>query len=174
MATSNTYNSVLKKKDTDDIGEVAKAAFSEGNVKHVLLTGGCFNHQKETELVSDIVKSISEHTGFDRVPGTILPSPARNLQEIEKYHQSGIKAIGFSMEIWSEKMYQVICPGKAKSVSHSQFLESIRNAVKVFGEGNVYGVFVMGIEPKESFLEGVRTLAQMGANIARALKKISK
>jgi len=32
---------VLKKKETDDIGEVAQAAFSEGEVKHVLLTGGC-------------------------------------------------------------------------------------------------------------------------------------
>ena len=165
VSTSNTYDSVLKKKDTDDIGEVAKAAFSEGNVKHILLTGGCFNHQKEIELVSNIVKTIREHTGFDRVPGTILPSPPKSLEEIQKYHESGIKAIGFSMEIWSEKLYQAICPGKSKSVSHEAFVKSIQNAVKVFGEGNVYGVLVMGIEPKETFLEGVKTLACMGANI---------
>ncbi len=165
VSTSNTYHSVLKRKDTDEIGEVAKAAFSEGNVKHVLLTGGCFNHQKETELVSNIVKSIKQSTGFDRVPGTILPSPARSLEEIENYYESGIKAIGFSMEIWDAKMYQVICPGKAKTTSHEQFLASIKNAIKVFGEGNVYAVFVMGIEPKDSFLDGVRTLAHMGANI---------
>lgn len=165
VSTSYTYNSVLKKKDTKDIGEVAKAAFSEGKVRHILLTGGCFNHQKEIELVSNIVKSIREHVGFDRVPGTILPSPPRTLDEIQKYYESGIKAIGFSMEIWSEKLYQAICPGKSKSVSHESFLKSIQNAIKVFGEGNVYGVLVMGIEPKETFLEGVKTLAGMGANI---------
>jgi len=156
---------VLKKKDTDNIGEVAKAAFGEGNVKHILLTGGCFNHQKEIELVSNIVKTIREYTGFDRVPGTILPSPPKNLEEIQKYYESGIKAIGFSMEIWSEKLYQAICPGKSKNVSHDVFVKSIQNAIKVFGEGNVYGVLVMGIEPKENFLEGVKTLAGMGANI---------
>ncbi len=61
VATSGTYDSVLKKKDTEDIGEVAKAAFSEGKVKHVLLTGGCFSHQKEIELVCSIVESIKRH-----------------------------------------------------------------------------------------------------------------
>jgi hypothetical protein len=165
VATSRTYDSVLKKKDTEDIGEVAKAAFSEGAVKHVLLTGGCFNRQKEIELVSDIIKSISKHTGLDRIPGTILPSPPKNLDEIKKYHHSGIKAIGFSMEIWDDRLYQAICPGKSKGVSHEAFVDSIRTAVKIFGEGNVYGVFVMGLEPRETLLEGVRVLTGSGANI---------
>jgi hypothetical protein len=165
VATSQTYDSVLKKKDTEDIGEVARAAFAEGNVKHVLLTGGCFNHQKEIELVSEIVRSISRHTGLDRVPGTILPSPAKTLDEIKRYHESGIKAIGFSMEIWDNRLYQAICPGKSNSVSHDTFVDSIRNAVKVFGDGNVYGVFVMGLEPRETFLAGVKELSSLGANI---------
>jgi hypothetical protein len=165
VATSRTYDSVLKKKDAEDIGEVARAAFAEGEVKHVLLTGGCFNHQKEIEVVTDIVRSIAESTGLDRVPGTVLPSPPKNLDEVKRYHSSGIKAIGFSMEIWSEGLYQAICPGKSRSVSHEAFVSSIRNAVKVFGEGNVYGVFVMGLEPRETFLSGVRELTALGANV---------
>jgi hypothetical protein len=165
VSTSKTYNSVLRSKDTQDIGEVAKAAFDEGNVKHVLLTGGCFNHQKEIELVTQIVTSIKNHTGKSRVPGTILPSPPRTPYEIEQYYASGIQAIGFSMEIWDEKMYKAICPGKSKSISHEEFVNSIRNAVKVFGEGNVYGVFVLGIEPRETFLKGVEELSGLGANI---------
>jgi len=165
VSTSRTYDSVLKKKDTHDIGEVAKAAFSEANIKHILLTGGCFNHQKEIELVTDIVKTISEYTGLKRVPGTILPSPAKTTEEIENYYNSGINAIGFSMEIWDKVLYRAICPGKSKSFSHDEFVNSIRNAVEVFGEGNVYGVFVMGLEPKETFLDGVRVLTSLGANI---------
>src|SRR3989304_2062237 len=58
VSTSNTYDSVLRRKDTDDIGEVAAAAFSEGMVKHVLLTGGCFSHQKEIERGSKMLESI--------------------------------------------------------------------------------------------------------------------
>lgn len=164
-STSNTYRSVLKKKDTEDIGEVARAAFSEGAVKHVLLTGGCFNHQKEIELVAEIIKSIRKYTGFDRVPGTILPSPARNSDEIKKYFATGIKAIGFSMEIWDEKLYRAICPGKSNNMSHGAFINSMGTAVKIFGAGNVYGVLVMGLEPKDTFLEGIKELANLGANV---------
>lgn len=165
VSTSQTYKSVLKQKNIQDIGEVAKAAFSENIVKHVLLTGGCFNHQQEIKTVTKIVNTISDYVGLNRVPGTILPSPPKKLDEIESYYESGITAIGFSMEIWDKKMYQAICPGKSKNHSHDEFVASIKNAVKVFGEGNVYGVFVMGLEPRDSFLEGVEALANLGANI---------
>jgi hypothetical protein len=165
VSTSKTYDSVLKKKETEEIGEVAKAAFAEGSVKHFLLTGGCFNHQKETELVADILKSIRGQTGLDRVPGTILPSPAKEEDEIKRYYDTGIKAIGFSMEIWDEKLYDAICPGKSKNVNHENFIRSIRAAAKIFGEGNVYGVFVMGLEPKKTFLEGIKGITALGANV---------
>lgn len=165
VSTTNTYNSVLKKKDTEDIGEVARQAFSEGKVRHVLLTGGCFNHEQEIKLVSEILESIRVHTGLNRVPGTILPSPARNGDEIKRYYDTGIQAIGFSMEIWDEKLYQAICPGKSKSVSHDAFINSISSAVKIFGAGNVYAVFVMGLEPKITILEGVKTITDIGANV---------
>ncbi len=165
VSTSKTYDSVLKKKETEDIGEVAKAAFAEGRVRHVLLTGGCFEHQEETRRVADILKSIRVHTGLDRVPGTILPSPAKREDEIKRYYDTGIKAIGFSMEIWDEKWYEAICPGKSKNVSHQDFIRSIRTAVKIFGEGNVYAVFVMGLEPKKTFLEGIKEATALGANV---------
>ncbi|MGM0365159.1 MAG: radical SAM protein [Actinomycetota bacterium] len=164
-STLKTYRSVLKKKDIEDMGEVAREAFAEGKVRHVLLTGGCFSHQKEIELVSGIIGSIKRHTGMEKVPGTILPSPARSRDEIKRYHDTGIGAIGFSMEIWDSKLYEAICPGKAESTSHQDFLNSIEEAVKIFGQGNVYGVFVMGLESKKTFLEGVRAVTGMGASV---------
>jgi len=165
VSTSKTYDSVLKKKETEDMGEVAKAAFAEGRVKHVLLTGGCSNHQKEIERVADILKSIRAQTGLGRVPGTVLPSPAKGEDEIKAYYDTGIKAIGFSMEIWDVKLYEAICPGKSKNVSHEDFIRSIRTAARIFGAGNVYGVFVMGLEPKKTFLEGVKEMTALGANV---------
>jgi hypothetical protein len=44
-------------------------------------------------------------------------------------------------------------------------LKAIGQAVGIFGPGNVYGVFVMGLEPSRTILEGVRTLAGIGANV---------
>ncbi len=165
VSTSDTYDSVLRKKDSEDIGEVAAAAFNESTVRHVLLTGGCFNHEKEIDMVSDIMKSVRSHTGLDSVPGTVLPSPAKGPEDAKRYRETGIKAIGFSMEIWDERLYRAICPGKSSSTSHDEFVKGIDTAVKVFGEGNVYAVFVMGLEPKETFLNGVREITARGANV---------
>ncbi len=164
VSTSKTYNSVLKKKDYHDIGEVAAAAWAEGMVNHILLTGGCFKGEKEVEIVSAIMASIKKHTGFDRVPGTILPSPARG-DDLLRYFETGIQAIGFSMEIWDDRLYNAMCPGKAETTSHNEFLNSIKTAVKIFGAGNVYGVFVMGLEPRDTFLEGINVLYGEGANV---------
>ncbi|HUV08942.1 MAG TPA: radical SAM protein, partial [Spirochaetia bacterium] len=164
VATSKTYDSVLKKKEIDAIGEVASAAWKEGMVNHVLLTGGCFNYEREVDLVGGIIESIRRQTGLERVPGTVLPSPAKG-EAIQRYYDTGIQAIGYSMEIWDELLYGAICPGKSESTSHREFLHSIERAVKIFGPGNVFGVFVMGLEPRDTFLEGVRALTAVGANI---------
>ncbi|OGS20569.1 MAG: radical SAM protein [Elusimicrobia bacterium RIFOXYA2_FULL_39_19] len=164
VSTSKTYNSVLKKKTIEAIGEVAGEAWKEGMARHVLITGGCTTAENETKQVTAIVQSILKHTGLKKLPGTVLPSPAKG-DSIKAYHDSGIAAIGYSMEIWDERLYSAVCPGKAENTSHKEFIESIESAVKIFGEGNVYGVFVMGIEPKESFLEGVRVISGLGANV---------
>ncbi len=164
VSTSKTYDSVLKKKDVAAIGEVAQTAWEEGMVNHVLLTGGCFSHEKEVEIVTSIFTAIRKSTGFDRIPGTILPSPAKG-DDIKRYFDTGICAIGYSMEIWDETLYRAICPGKSESTSHGEFLESIASAIKVFGAGNVYGVFVLGLEPRDTFIEGIKALSEMGANV---------
>ena len=164
VSTSEVYGSVMKKKNFEDMGEVAREAWSEGGVRHVNITGGCFNHHAEVRVITELLASIRSGTGFDRVPGVLLPSPAKG-DAIQQYYDAGITSLGYSMEIWDERYYQAICPGKAASTSHTEFIELIRAAVKVFGAGNVYAMLVMGLEPKETFLDGVKTLTGLGANV---------
>ncbi|OPZ83819.1 MAG: hypothetical protein BWY76_02108 [bacterium ADurb.Bin429] len=165
VPTKTTYDSVLTRKETGDIGEVAAAAFSGGVCKHILLTGGCFSHQREVALVVDILESIRSVLGTTTVPGTVLPSATTDEHDIRRYHDTGIGALGYSMEIWHEGLYHAYCPGKAKSTSHDDFVNAIRKAVAIFGPGNVYGVLVMGLEPRRSFLDGIRALSSIGANV---------
>ncbi len=165
VSTKQTYDSVLTRKQIAQIAEVAGAAFAEGMVNHILLTGGCFSLSKERETVIEIVDAIRRELRVDRVPGTILPSPATDPDTIRAYRDAGIGAIGYSLEIWDEPLFRAICPGKAQSTSHEAFVSAIREAVRVFGPGNVYGVFVLGLESRGTFLDGVRTLADLGVNV---------
>lgn len=165
VSTKQTYDSVLGRKEVAQIGEVAAAAFAEGNCKHILLTGGCTSPRKEVETVVGIVSAIRSALKVDVVPGTILPSPAVDPEHLRAYRDAGIAAIGYSMEIWDDGLFRAICPGKSSSTSHQEFVSAIREAVRIFGAGNVYGVFVLGLEPRDTFLEGVRTLTGLGANV---------
>ncbi len=163
--TTKKYRSVLTRKEARQIGEVARAAFEEGVSEHVLLTGGCFGNEKEVEVVGSILKGIRDITGWDRIPGVVLPSPPRDLDDLKRYRDAGITAIAFSLEIWDEGLYRALCPGKAETTPRKWFLKTIGEAVKIFGEGNVYGVFVMGLEPADSLAEGVDAISDLGAHI---------
>jgi hypothetical protein len=165
VSTSATYGSVEKKKDHEEIGEVAAAAFSEGTVRHVNITGGCFNAEREVEVITDLLAAIRRHTGMERVPGILLPSPAKG-DAIRRYLDTGIGSLGYSMEIWDEPLYKAFCPGKADATTHGEFIDAIGQAVRVFGPGNVWVMLVMGLETRETFLEGVRAVSALGANLA--------
>lgn len=165
VSTSTTYASVIRKKDVQDIGEVAAAAWREGKVNHVNITGGCYISGKEVEVVSQIIGSIREHTEFERVPGVVLPAPAKGEDNIQRYYDSGIQSLGYAMEVWDEGYYKAVCPGKSSITSHHEFVENIKKAVGIFGKGNIYVSMVMGLEPKETFLEGIEALSAIGANV---------
>jgi hypothetical protein len=165
VSTSKVYDSVLKKKDHEEIGEVAGAAWEEGVVRHVNITGGCFNAGREVEVIGELLTSIRRHTGLDRVPGILLPSPAKG-DAVQRYWEAGIGALGYSMEVWDDALFQAFCPGKAETTSHAEFVRSVTQAVKVFGPGNVYVMLVMGLETRETFLEGIRAASELGANVA--------
>ncbi len=163
--TTVKYRSIIPRKKTSQIADAAAAAFSEGVCRHILMTGGCFQGEEEVEIVTSILAAIRQSTGKNRIPGTILPSPPKNVRDLQRYHDAGIDAIAFSLELWDEAYFKAICPGKSSQHSHASFVEVIKEAVKIFGPGNVYGVFVMGLEPAESLGRGIDTLSSLGAHV---------
>ncbi len=164
VPTSKTYNSVLKKKEAKEIGEVTAAAFKEGQAKHINMTGGCYISGKELEVVGNILYEMKKQTGLEKIPGLVAPAPAKG-DNIEGYYETGIETLSFNMEIWDPGYYKAICPGKSSNTSHDEFITSIKKAINIFGEGNIYVAMVMGLEPKETFIKGIDFLSNLGANV---------
>ena len=163
--TTKKYRGANTRKQADQIGETAAAAFREGAAKHILMTGGCFGNEREVDVVEAILSAIRRKAGLDRIPGTLLPSPPGDVASLRRYRDAGIEAVAFSLEIWNEPLYRALCPGKAEEIPRGRFLEVMENAVGVFGPGNVYGVFVMGLEPADSLFEGVDVISSLGAHV---------
>lgn len=86
-----------------------------------------------------------------------------HLSVIEKYREAGYEHIATNLEIWDENIFKTICPGKEQLCGgRKNWIEALKEEVSVFGKGNVRSIFVSGIEPKESILEGIEYLASIG------------
>jgi hypothetical protein len=81
----------------------------------------------------------------------------------EKYKAAGYRTIATNLEIWNEKLFDVICPGKSQLCGgRKNCLAALDEELRVFGRHWVRSSLVSGIEPKASLLEGVEYLAERG------------
>lgn len=83
-------------------------------------------------------------------------------KDLDLISQAGYTHIGLHMEIWDKAWFEAVCPGKAEKIGRDKWLDGIIYASEVFGPRNIRCVFVAGIEPKESVLEGIDYLASKG------------
>lgn len=150
-----------------EVAEVAEAAYSEGGCgggcTELQLTGGVLPGRAEVPYFLEVGRAIKERLKVDTIPGSqAVLVPPQNLQEIEELREAGWQGVAFNLEVWSERLWPGIVPGKAATVSREQWLEALEHAVDVFGAGQVTSVLIAGLEPKESHWEGVEWLAQRG------------
>jgi len=57
-----------------------------------------------------------------------------------------VDSVCFNLEVWSEALFEKVCPGKNRFVGYRQWIESLQNAVGLWGRGRVYSAMVSGIE----------------------------
>lgn len=135
-------------KTARQVGEAAAAAFKEGNVRHVTLTGGALRDRtKECELYIKFVEEIRKQTGHehDVLWGEVI-SQALEPADAERLKRAGIQAVCWNLEVWEPRLFEIITPGKAHTVGRDTWLRCLREAVGIFGRGNVCSSFVGGVE----------------------------
>jgi hypothetical protein len=117
----------------------------------------------EVAYILEVGRAIKERLGADTIPGSqavLVPPPS--LKQIEELKEAGWQGVAFNLEVWDERLWPGIVPGKAGIMSRERWLEALEYAVQVFGKGQVASVLVAGLEPRGSFLDGVEWLAKGG------------
>ncbi|WP_059369482.1 radical SAM protein [Treponema endosymbiont of Eucomonympha sp.] len=143
-------------------GESVAAAYREG-FDHVTVSGGFIAERRELEYYLDVAEAVREHTGLEDFNGTADIGAPLDFSVLEKYKAVGYRTIATNLEIWNEKLFGVICPGKARLCGGwRNCLAALDEELRVFGKHRVRSSLVSGIEPKASLLEGVEYLAERG------------
>jgi len=164
----------VSKRNYEQIRATTKAAFDEGCVRHILLTGGYLNRYKnktgemisrEDEMVLKVVRAMQEGLGRDDIPVNVIRTAPedKELKSIEKHKKQGVFSVAYNLEVWDPVLFDKYCPGKSDVQGRDHWLRALEVAAEVYGPGRVSTHFVTGfMEPEESLLEGVEWMSERG------------
>jgi len=146
----------------------------ETHARHLYLVGGSLlSLEDEGDRYLQIARHLAERGLHERYyvacgSGAI---PRRHMVAMK---DAGVRGACFNLEAWDPRQFERICPGKARVIGRSRWLDALVEAVDVFGPDNVMTAFVGGAEldgegalpdPRaalESNLEGARWLLERG------------
>ena len=121
-------------------------AHPDTQAKQLYLVGGSMlNMEDEGERFALMAERLAK-TGLAERYYVACGSGAIPRRHMERLKQAGVRGACFNLEIWDPAQFERICPGKAKFVGRTRWLQALEEAVDVFGENNVMTAFVGGAE----------------------------
>jgi len=84
-----------------------------------------------------------------RFPGRWLSKmvvQAHEPDDVRRFHDAGVRVYHPNYEVWDARLFETICPGKARWIGRDVWLRRILDAAQVFGAPNVIPNFVAGVE----------------------------
>lgn len=132
---------------------------------HVIMISGNLTNNFldfQAEIYSEIARNIKYEIGSRSTEGIVaVLTPPRNIAKLMEMKESGIDIVVFNLEVGNEPWFTKYCPGKAV-LGRDFFINKLLEAVSIFGKGNVWSNFVLGLEPVEKLLDVCRDFAKNG------------
>ncbi len=155
ITPTNVESKIDRISDFRDLVETIKAAGKY--YKFFDLTGGTFaDRDEECEHYIKIGNIIKDTLGRQNYSGPFSLSPPKNLNLLEKLHETGVDVISFNPDVWDDEVFRKICPGKAK-IGKDHYDKALQKAKELWGSGNSVVQFLVGPwESGKSLLEGVQ------------------
>lgn len=141
----------------EDVYETVTEALKEdGRWTSICLSGGSDYRgnpafQSEVNHYIDLIKAIGRNFRAGRFPIQLVSTAFSKEQLRRLYDETGLVGYTADIEVWDAKLFEWICPGKSKWVGRNGWIESLIDAVDIFGKGNVDTNIVAGIEMAEPY-----------------------
>ncbi|MDR1489653.1 MAG: hypothetical protein LBS65_04085, partial [Desulfovibrio sp.] len=140
------------KVDLEDLAEtIAEAVKEPGRHTAVFLTAGSDFHgnnafDAEIDFYIDILKVIGGHFSSSKIPCQVALSAVTREQLRRLYDNTCVTSVTMNIEVLNERLFEVVCPGKARWVGYAEWKKRLIDAVEVVGPGLVNTGIVSGVE----------------------------
>lgn len=132
---------------------------------HVIIISGDLCDEKldyQSVIYSEIASAIKSDVADKTTEGIVaVLMPPKNSDLLHKLYESGISKVVFNLEVGDEKLFNKYCPGKS-NIGYDHIISSLHKSVDIFGRGNVWTNFVLGLEPIDKLLELNASFAKAG------------
>jgi hypothetical protein len=165
--TQVKYKEVEIKKTPELIREVAQAAFNSGDkIDFVIVTGGSYlDGDAEINKHIPVLKAIGEVVPKEwngKIKGNVALMVPQTIEKLDELMATGIEHPSFNLEVWGEKYFKYVCPGKAKYRTWDHIMKTYDYGVQKFGKGVFWVNFVGGLNRLSKLKEGFTFMAQKG------------
>jgi hypothetical protein len=144
----------------EDIAELIAYCESSNsiNMRHMLIGGGTPPDSK----LDLYCQALSVARNLTSVPIYMMLAPPKKIEWLDKLKELGLAEIGFNIEFYNRQIARAIMPNKGL-IELNCYLKTMERAVELWGNtGNVRSIMIVGIEPLEDTLKGVKLLASRG------------
>lgn len=155
-----------------DIFEIIDFYLENANsFRHFLIGGGSESLEQEENHIAEISTYIRKKCNK---PIYLMCLPPQKISTLKLWYNAGVTEISFNLELFDRVKARFYMPGKG-SIPLSQYITALENATSIWGtSGNVRTIFVVGLESKQSLLNGIETVCSYGVmpilSVFRALK----
>ncbi len=150
----------IERKTPAQLAEVAKAAVELDGVKHMVMTTGTPHTPDRGAAI--LCESAAAIRAAVDLPIQAQCEPPNDPIWYSRMKEAGVDTLGMHLEVVTPALRQEIMPGKAQ-VTIDEYLVAFKDAVAVFGRGQVSTYILAGIgDTKEAILDICDTLIEIG------------
>jgi hypothetical protein len=146
-------------KTVEDVVETCHAARDQSGVTFVHFNGG-FQGSAGLRLAEPYVRAVKENVGL--LVGVQL-TPEKDFTAYDRLIDLGVDHFSFCLEFMDPDWFARICPGKARMLGQSLYLDAMDYCASRLPRGAVSGEIIAGLEPIESTLAAIERIASVGA-----------
>lgn len=127
--------------------------------RHFLIGGRTDAWERESDEIIEIATYINRR---GRWPIYVMCVPPREKDILRQFYDANITELALNIEIWDSALARKWMPGKG-AIPREKYLEMLEYATSLWGkQGAVRSSFIVGLEPEESLLAGVRAVCRIG------------
>ncbi len=160
------YDSMLNQsepplRDPLELVEVVRAALAERDIDTVYLYNGASpGDDAGLSRLIPVIALLRKHLGHQKIAlETVAP---RNVDIIDELYATGLDIFVCNLEVHDAARFAEICPGKQKEGGQAAVWQALERARAIFRAGSVVSHLIVGLEPLESTVEGMRELVGCG------------